>query len=182
MKNPKGRRVVIQVFLRYAILTEIELLYCKSETSLDPQGAIPLDVSLNFFSYHITTTMQSIDQFRGRLDHNFIRSLPSREPAPDQTPRRYRSAEPIRTAASHRHPAEPRARAAPARRARQAMIQVRSGWLDGLTEYNGVATDNGFVIATEVPYRTAPHLIPHPASGAHTARPREGRLSRPRSV
>mmetsp|Transcript_37337 Transcript_37337/g.78180 ORF Transcript_37337/g.78180 Transcript_37337/m.78180 type:complete len:146 (-) Transcript_37337:133-570(-) len=58
---------------RYAILTEIEMLYCKDETSLDPQGSILID----------------------------------------------------------------------------AMTQVRSGWLDGLTEYNGQPTDNGFVIATE---------------------------------
>ena len=31
----------------------------------------------------------------------------------------------------------------------QSMTQVRSGWLDGLTEYNGQPTENGFVIATE---------------------------------
>jgi hypothetical protein len=37
-----------------------------------------------------------------------------------------------------------------ARPCAQDIAQVRSGWLDGLTEYNGIKTENGFVIATEV--------------------------------
>ena len=38
------QEIFLTFHCRYAILTEIEMLYCKSETSLDPQGTIPLDV------------------------------------------------------------------------------------------------------------------------------------------